>query len=139
MWKITYIINNHYRDNDNYPTCRNGEPESVEAETLDEAFEDLLKQLKDNNELNSIVETHAKNLTSYNDCYDIEIISVDEIKKSVEFDFHNYPSFVELVNARKKQVENHEKEKQKKESAAKKRKELSELKRLSKKYSGSTL
>lgn len=133
FWKITYNITYYYRDRDNYPTSELTECDSITGDTLDEAYENLLEYLKKENWLKNIInaQTNAKS----EEYYDIEILSADRILSSDEdFDFHQQPAFLSMVETRKKELAEEKAARDKKQAELTEEKEREQLKQLKAKY-----
>ena len=137
MWKIVYTVDKEYRNEDNYIAYRTGDPEVISGDTLNETIKNLIEQLKNDGVLESIIDTNAFNLNSYDECLSLEIVSIEEVITSLDpnkFNIFDTPIFSKLVNNRKEEVRIKNQKIEESKKAVEKEKELKELIRLQDKY-----
>jgi hypothetical protein len=133
MWEIIYTFNNHFRDRDNYPTMSTGEPCFVTGETVDGAFQNLIKELEDYGRLKSLIDAAAIDYNS-NDYYALEIVSFKEVANERDIDFEDHPIVKEMIKKRRKEISDKEKTKKRRDETAKKKADLKKLAELKAKY-----
>ena len=136
MWKIVFTVDRQYRDDDNYYAESEGDIEIVEGEDIEDAIHAIYESLKLHRTLNDVIDSRALNLSSYDTYYEVNIHSIDEIKKSIPpFDIlENSALFKDLVEERIKKNKIKNKLIEEKEKEIIKQTELVELERLRKKY-----
>jgi len=128
MWVITYSVNWHYRDRDNYADCNHGYPETWEGETLKEALEYLISETTSD----SIIDSYAKQ--PYDGYYTVEIFSCYKVIKEVGLVFENIPAVRDKIAKAKASIIYEQMEKDKKEAENEKAREKELLKKLKQKY-----
>ena len=134
MWKIVFTVDRQYRDDDNYYAESEGDIEIVEGEDIEDAIHAIYESLKLHRTLNDVIDSRALNLSSYDTYYEVNIHSIDEIKKSIPpFDIlENSALFKDLVEERIKKNKIKNKLIEEKEKEIIKQTELVELERLRK-------
>lgn len=133
-WRITYTLDKHYRDEDNYTAIDTGELQYVYGKRPGIAAVNLIKQLSTNGHLNAVVDAVAKNLKAFNEYYSVTIVSVDLVHAENEIDFYEMPIFKNLVRARKREIAKEAQLRQKRIDKRTEEQELMQLARLKRKY-----
>jgi len=132
-WRITYTVETHTRDSNNYPETILDEVKISEGNTLEEAEAKLFDALVSDGILSKLVEKYA-GLTYIDFWRDIDIISVDKVSEETSFDFHKSSKFLALVEERKAEIESSRKRNEEAAKNAVTAKELELLEKLENKY-----
>ena len=133
MWKITYVIEMHTRDQDNNPTVIMEGIECACGDTLDDAESELFYQLQGHEILRRMVNKHSYPV--YADFWrDIRITSVDKVSESTSMDFHKLPRFLSLVERKKREITSQQNKNKLAQEEAKVSRELKLLEELETKY-----
>jgi len=132
MWRITYKIDHYDLDDNNYSICIPGDIRYASGETTDEAMEILIRDLKDERDLENIIDS-CINPSGYRSCK-MNIISCEIIADSDYIDFYNHPLFLSILGDAKAKADE-KKAKQKADMEKRKAdKEKAEFERLKKIY-----
>ena len=99
MWRITYKIDHHDLDDDNYSICIPGYIRYAIGETTDEAMKNLIRDLVEEMDLDVIIDS-CINPSPYKS-WKMDIISCDIIADSEHIDFYNHPLFLSILNEAK--------------------------------------
>jgi len=77
MWEITWTLKHIFRDHDNYDDNESGEIRFSIGNTVPDAFDDVIKQLDDDDVLDMVVEAQVDETGYEDDCYKVDIHSIN--------------------------------------------------------------
>lgn len=132
MWRITYKIDHDDLDDDNYGVCRMGDLRYANGETPDEAMQSLIRDIKNDGDLELIIDS-CINPSPYRG-YKMDIISCEIIAERDTISFYNHPLFLSILGDAKAQADEQKARQKAGMEQRRVEKEKAELERLKKIY-----
>jgi len=129
---VIYQRIRNYKDDENYNSSDNNEPEMIFGDSIDDALRILIdRELTDHFMERYIEHSFRKEF------YEIEIVAMFEIVKEFdEINISNHPYFIEKIAKKKEEIANRHKITKKDEKEMQQMREYNEYLRLKEKYEG---